>query len=270
MYIKYHKENFEITSFIQEMGSFASKISGNEHKDGILTLYFSDFITPQEQVDIGNIVEAHVGTPVSPLRIFRVLPMNEDPLIADFSILGFRKEAPYYDRGRKVSSRYMCVEEDEVIVEKIFKDIYDEDGYLKELEIKFNWYDENNQVALTKTEIAKRYHRSQAKTEMRRRRFRAMDFLEAEAEGTPLEPIMLAIKNFFYQEQLNWKNDGTTEFRDAILNVTDPTISAYLNILVPLTSMPHLSTEIKNSILFQIGHLSPAEFMTTTQPTPGS
>jgi len=59
------------------------------------------------------------------LKVHRELPLTMDPLISDFSILGFKKTAPHYDRGVKTKSEYLCPIDGDIIVEKIFTDIRD-------------------------------------------------------------------------------------------------------------------------------------------------
>ena len=202
------------------------------------------------------------------LRVFRVLPMNLDPLISDFTILGFRKIAPYYDRGIKYQADYKCADKDELIVTKKFTDIRDPiTGRLTDLQILFEYYCEDGTIGLTKTELAKSYNKAQAETEERKRRERAIDFLVSEARHTPLEPIMEAIINHFHEEQLRYKEKGGTIFADAIKAETDPTINGYLDILVPFTSDPdNFQIPIREATLYQLWDIDEATLVQSLVP----
>ena len=204
----------------------------------------------------------------SRLRVHRVLPMSQDPLISDFTILGFRKIAPYYDRGIKYKAEYKCADKDELIVEKIFTDIRDPvTGRLTDLQILFNYYCEDGTVGLSKTELAKSYNKAQAETEERKRRERSLDFLISEARHTPLEPIMNAIINHYHDEQLLYKEKGSSEFADALNSETDPTISSYLSIKVPFTADPlNYEVPIKEATLYQLRAIDEATLLTFVTP----
>lgn len=60
MYVKYVKQDFDVHQFNSEMVALSEKISGLQHKDGILTVYLSQTITPQEKVDLDVLVTNHV------------------------------------------------------------------------------------------------------------------------------------------------------------------------------------------------------------------
>jgi len=141
----------------------------------------------------------------SNLRIFRVLDPEVNPLIHDFTILGFRKMSPTYERGRKTSSLYM-------------------------LQVTFNWYDEENQITLTKTEIVKSFNKYEAQTEERKRRERQLDYMIASGKDTPIEPhIDTIFKHYSYQEQ-QYRTHGALDLAVDMKAETDPTILGILNI----------------------------------------
>ena len=166
----------------------------------------------------------------SNLRIFRVLDPEVNPLIHDFTILGFRKMSPTYERGRKTSSLYMCVNTDEIIIEKVFTDVRDELGNLTGLQVTFNWYDEENQITLTKTEIVKSFNKYEAQTEERKRRERQLDYMIASGKDTPIEPhIDTIFKHYSYQEQ-QYRTHGALDLAVDMKAETDPTILGILNI----------------------------------------
>ena len=197
------------------------------------------------------------------LRIYRVLPMSFDPLISDFTILGFRKIAPYYDRGIKYKAEYKCADKDELIVTKSFTDIRDPvTGRLTDLQILFEYYCEDGTVGLSKTEIAKSYNKAQAETEERKRRERSLDFLMSEARHTALEPIMDVVIEHYHTEQLLYKEKGSSQFADAMIAETDPTISAYLAIQVPFTSDPeNYTVSIIDATLYQLRAIDEATLL---------
>jgi len=271
MELQYNKEEFNSFQFNDSLPeNIKSKISGYKYVQSNLTVYLSAVLTEQEKQDLDQAIIDHVPVEEFPLRIYRAVSKNytHDYIMneVDFSILGFRKMSPYYDRGRKRSAEYWCADKDEIIVRKTFSDVLDENGKLIELKVLFEWFKENGEVGLSKTQIVERYSKSKARTVLRERRYRAMDFLESEAEGTPLEPIMEYLTTLFHNEIEKWKSHNSDVFKEALFNTTDPTAQAYLNIQVPLTSMPHLQTKIINSILFQINELTEQEFMATVTP----
>lgn len=192
------------------------------------------------------------------LRVHRVLPLGLDPLISDFTILGFRKISPSYDRGKKIKAEYKCVDKDELIVEKIFQDVRDEKGILTGLQITFNWYSEDNVVRASKTEIVKEFNKFEAETEERKRRYRQFDYLRASVKGTPNEPY-IGMLIHHYQLQIDaYKNDGLPDFNDAMLAETDPTISAILSAPIERNDGQGLTTVMK-SIQYQMGYITLAE-----------
>lgn len=220
------------------------------------------------KLEDGSIVELSIlDYDPKRLRVHRVLPETMDPLISDFTILGFRKVAPHYDRGRKIKAEYKCVDKDEVIVEKIFTDIRDSGtGRLTDIQVLFNWYCEDNTIGASKTESVKSFNKAQSETEERKRRERAIDFLVSEGKDTQIESIMDALFTHYYNVQQIFKEKGTSEFADAMNNETDATINNYLALRVPFTSDPSYTVPIKESILYQISALSEAALLATLQP----
>jgi len=203
--------------------------------------------------------------PAKQLRVFRSLDFDKDPLTSDFSILGFRKKAPHYDRGRKTKAEYHCAINDDMIVEKIFSDIL-ENGKLSKLQIEFRWFCEDGTIGLTKTEIVEDYSKAKAKTVLRERRERSIDFLISEGEDTPVEPIMNALISHYENVKDDYIKYGNDSFANAILNETDPTMNGYLDIRVPFTSDNNFNVPIRESILYQIGSLDEAGLLATLQP----
>ncbi len=228
----------------------------------------SDFDSNKKyKLEDGVITEVLIGEyDPTRLRVHRVLPLNMDPLISDFTILGFRKVAPHYDRGRKIKSEYKCVDKDELIVEKIFTDIRDSStGRLIALQVLFNWYAEDNTIQASKTEMVKLFNKAQSETEERKRRERAIDFLISEARYTPNEPYVTALM-LHYETQINhFKTKAAADFASALENETDPTILAILSARVPFASDPTYTVPIKESIQYQIGVLDETGLLATLE-----
>lgn len=180
------------------------------------------------------------------LRVFRSLEIGFNPLNHDFTILGFKKVSPKYEKGKKTKAEYKCPTFDEVIVDKVFKDIR-ENGVLKALEITFNWYNEEGEIGLTKKEIVKTYNIAEAETTERERRLKQIDYLVASAIGTPIESYVNDIFDHYYTQVEKYKSKGTKEFEDSINTENDATILNYLSIIVGANG-----ETVKDSILNQI------------------
>lgn len=260
----------------QDINQIASKIqlnpfNGNFIDDDTIQLYDDRGISINDAcveiwgVDFTDRYQPYVNP--NKLRIYRALNEDFDPLTSDFTILGFRKRAPHYDRGRKIRAEYHCAYNDELIVEKIFNDVKDPDtGRLIALQVTFNWYKEDNTIGLTKTEIVKELNKAQAETIERQRRERAIDFLISEARYTPNEPYVTMLM-LHYETQINhFKSKAADDFAEALQNETDPTISFILASRVPFASNPAFTVPIKESILYQIGSLDEAGLLATLEP----
>lgn len=159
---------------------------------------------------LGN--EVHKDT----LRVFRSLHESLNPLYTDFTVLGFRKVEPHYDRGRKVKSEYICATSDDLIVEKIFTDVLDENGVLVGLQIQFNWYTEGGEIGATKTEIAKTYNEWKSETVMRERREYQKDFLVREAKRSGAQQYMTMLLHYFDEEIEDYISTGDQAWENAV------------------------------------------------------
>lgn len=179
------------------------------------------------------------------LRVFRSLEIGFNPLNHDFTILGFKKVSPKYEKGRKTKAEYKCPVFDEIIVDKVFTDVR-ENGVLKSLEITFSWYNEEGAIGLTKTETVKVYNVVEAETTERERRLKQIDYLVASAVGTPIESYVNAIFDHYYTQVEKYKSKGTNEFENAI-NAENGEMLNYLNIVVGANG-----ETVKDSILNQI------------------
>lgn len=188
-------------------------------------------LNPEDIQALQTKVENHEGSPTPLLRVHRVMPLDSDPLITDFTILGFRKESPSYDRGRKTQSRYLCLSTTEEIVVKTFSDVRDVQGTLSGLQVEFKYYDESGAVALTKTEIVKNYNKYEAQTEERKRRERQLDYMIASGKNTPIEPYIDIIFGHYAIQEQQYRTHGSSHLADAIKNETDQNILGILGIM---------------------------------------
>ena len=266
-------EKFDLATFLDQIDGDTArpKIDACQYdadKEEV-TFHLNTTLTSEENAQMISALAAHSGVPEAQLRVFRKLPLDWDPKISDFTILGFRKVAPQYDRGRKAQAKYLDDENGDLIVEKIFSDIRNESGRLTDLQCKFNYYAEDGSIGMSKTEIIKSFNKSEAKTEERKRRERQMDYLLAEAEYTDAEPILDSIYSHYYDEQQRYKEDGADVLAEALNNETDTTIAFYLKIRVPLAVDPSFTIPIKEAILYQIGALDEAGLTAVMQPAIG-
>jgi hypothetical protein len=233
---------------IDETAIAVLKQSGIDIEAACQTLYGQSFIDryPKDQDE---------------LRIHRVLPIEMDPLIQDFTVIGLRKQSPLYEKGRKTKAFYRDPNNDDLVVEKIFSDVvgnhkilnatggFDEIPGITGLQVTFNWYKEDGTIGLTKTEIVKELTRHEAETMLRQRRERAMDYLLGGAKGTPIEPYMNTIFDHYYDSILKYKENGSSALADNINGEDNPAIIPLLNIQIP-QSVGLVS--VKQIILFEI------------------
>lgn len=259
MHLKYNKTNFNVSQFEKSIGILADKIAGYKHEQNNLIVYLSKVLSGEEKEQLDQAIIDHLPEQEYALRIYRVVSEEYDhdyiKSQVDFSLLGFRKMSPSYDRGKKTRALYKCINKDEIIVEKVFNDVRNQKGILSALSVTFNWYDENNEIALTKTEEVKQYNIFEAETEERKRRYRQFDYLRASVKGTPHEPYIAALINH-YQWQIDaYKNDGLYTLNTDMLNETDPMINAILN--APVARNDGLgATTVLKSIQYQIGTIT--------------
>lgn len=206
-----------------------------------------------ENLSVGYTDVTIYFTLTNELRIKKYIGDNTNPLISDFSIVGLNKVSPTYHRGIKKSAVYQDPSNGKKVVEKIFSDVLDQSQeHIIGLEVQFNWYDETDNIGLTKTEIVKSLNKAEEKTLLRNRRERQIDFLLAGAESTPIEPIVNALINHYSNEVDLYITHGVDNWETAINNESNTTILGYLNIEVPRTDNPGILITIKNSMLYQI------------------
>lgn len=200
------------------------------------------------------------------LRIWRILSPLVNPLKVDFTILGFRKISPNYDRGRKVKAEYRCIATGDLVIEKVFTDKIDiSTGRVSGLEITFNWYKQDGSIGITKTEEVKEYNRFESETLQRRRREKQLDYLVGSAKGTPIEPYVgVVFASFAVQEQKYITHASPDLAQDLSAAMQDDSpenaqLYSILNIDVPRNDSPTQTIKLGDSILYQIGAKTLAE-----------
>lgn len=204
------------------------------------------------------------------LRVHRVLNDWSDPLTSDFTILGFEKESPSYDRGRKTKAQYKDIATGEIVVEKIFSDVFHEtEDRVKALSVTFNFYSEDGSIGSTKTEEVKKYNKFESETLERGRRYRQFDYLRASVKGTAHEPYIAIITEYFKNSIEAYKDNGILTLNSEMINTltidlsTLPseqqqivgTVQQILNADFPRNDGEGISTVIK-FIQYQIGTIT--------------
>ena len=180
------------------------------------------------------------------LRIEEYLIPGADVENFDFSLLTtLRKKSPSFIKGRKVSAKYLS-EDGELVVEKLFSDVI-EDGHLTKLKMTINWYNDEDEIKLTKEQIVQEFNKVSAGKMLWKRRVAQMHYLEASAKGTPIESHVAYLFHRYRDEIAEYEFSGSVDFLVAIQNETDPTAVAYLNIVLDAAG-----TKVIDSITNQI------------------
>lgn len=243
--------------------STKNKIVSIEEKDKVI-INTSVELTPVEIQNIEDILTAHDGTPNSPLRVYRALSPNLNHLTSDFSILGFKKTSPRYDRGRKIEADYLSAVNDEIIVRKVFSDIRDQStNRLTGLKVLFEWYAEDNTVGDSKEETVKSYNEWEAQTEERKRRERQRDFLIGEGVRANASAYIDILFSYFDKQIQAYIQTGSKSWADAITNHVPKFINddpaqgpdaSHIDTQVYgiLEAKPENNLTIKEAILYQI------------------
>ena len=176
----------------------------------------------------------------------------------DFSMLGFRKKSKWV-KGRKTESEYVDPETDELIVKKTFTDVIENDEMVG-IDILFEWMDDQNNVADSKTQ---RVYMDMLETGelLRKRRQRAIDRLIVSAkmydkaladanisQPQTLEQTVGIIFDHYRTEMDKFIETGSDEWKNAMNSETDPQISGILGYV----ANPANNFTIKDSILFEI------------------
>lgn len=210
-------------------------------------------------------IQIHDGSEVeeTDLRVYRVLDTRLNHLVHDFTILGFRKVSPKYDRGRKIEAEYICAVTDDKVVKKIFSDVRNESGRLTQLQVEFQWFNELGEIGDSKIEIVKNYNEWEAQTEERKRRERQRDFLVGEADRAGAKAYLDMLFDYFKGQIDAYIETGSNAWEIAVKNhapkfVNDdpaqgPDASAIeTQIYGILEARPEGVFSIKEAILYQI------------------
>lgn len=142
---------------------------------------------------------------VENLRIYEILyDLDQMPTIEhfDFTTIGLTKESPLYEKGRKIEASYTN-DKNELVVKKVFYDNLDNNGVIKELGMRVAWYTKDGKEGLVKDQVIKKFNSAESKTLYRRRRQRAIDYLEASAEEKGVGWIIdLILESFKHELEL--------------------------------------------------------------------
>lgn len=225
-----------------------------------LKVYFVTEPAAAELTELSTLVTNHDATKYTDLRIYPYVADRRGEMIenVDFTTVGLTKASPWYDKGRKVSASYYTdISEAEEVVHKTFTDWYeDEDdgqggtvSVWKGLDMQFDWKDTAGDTKISKSEKKPLNTTEQGDMKSKRRR-RQISSLVERAKGTPAEPLVDAIFQHYAVQTAEYKELGTSVLEDAINAETDPTISAYLAIVVGMPGDPNAT--IKDSILYEI------------------
>lgn len=255
-YIRHDKDEVNVARLKEDLGDLNNHITGYKQEGHSLTVYLSHEVTEQQKDQIIDIIENHDGSPESPLRIFKFIDPDLDikrVKQTDFSIIGLEKETPSYARGIKTAAKYIDIDNDELVVEKIFQDEWSADLRKLTLRITVNWYNENGEIGLTKTEIARKYNEYETETVGRKRRYRQFDYLKASVRGTPYESFISDIVTRYNDEIRKYKEDALTVLSDAMSNEGDSYYRAILETEMPRNDDPTKTISVENAILYQMG-----------------
>ncbi|BAV39311.1 hypothetical protein BPT24_186 [Tenacibaculum phage pT24] len=160
----------------------------------------------------------------------------------DFTLLSeLTKVSPLYDKGRKIKSDY--INNGEIFVEKIFTDVIN-DSKLSGIEMTINWFNTDDSIGLTKTQIVKNFNPAERKTELRKRRTRVIDYLIASAEESGNGFVIdILLKKFKIEIELFIEN-GTQDFENALIfeSTNENSDVAFNNGSMDITYMMILNT----------------------------
>lgn len=192
------------------------------------------------------------------LKILRYLTPDETSIPVEhinFTTLGLIKASPQYVQGRKESTSYYADElQQDIVVKKTFSDRL-VDNKLIGLDISIDWYDERDEIALTKVDF-KPLNKAEAYYHIRKRRQSAIDYLIGNVSSTPLEPAINDIVSRYKTEIDLWIASGSNDFANRIINESEQPWVQYLD-YVDQDGKESLFPDgmtVRQIILFQIGY----------------
>lgn len=164
----------------------------------------------------------------------------------DFTLFGFHKKSTW-NKGRKQKTGYYDPQTDELIVQKTFTDIMENDVLIG-IEILFEWIGMNGEVAESKTQEV--YLDILESGELvRKRRQRAIDKLVLSTRAFPKIAYVLDTIFAHYKTEIEkFIATGSSVFKDAMENETDAEIKKLLNAI----ANPENNFTVKDSILYEI------------------
>lgn len=181
------------------------------------------------------------------MKISKYIKNNSyDIKTVDFTMLGFRKISTWI-KGRKVKTDYCDEITGDIVVQKLFNDIIEND-VLVGVEIVFNWIGEDDEIEDTKTQKA--YLDILEAGEMtRKRRQRAIDKLVLSTRAFPqIAYVLDTIFSHYKVEIEKFIATGSDVFRDAMENEENEEIKGLLNAI----ANPENNFTVKDSILYEI------------------
>lgn len=198
-----------------------------------------------------------------PIVNVRISPF-EDYVYKDFSILGFSKESPLYSLGRKTQASYYLL--DKLAVKKTFTDVM-ENGSLIAINCLFEFYNFKGELVDSKTEEVVKFSKDSAEEHMEKRRHRQFAYLRASVRGTPFEPYINIVFDYFKDGVDKYKESGNLQLVSDMEGLIAMDLSglpaeqaqaigqlqAILTTSVPRNDEPTLTIRVVDSIKYQMG-----------------
>jgi hypothetical protein len=194
------------------------------------------------------------------LKLFRTNPQLQnlsalDIMSIDFTILnGIVCGEPTYEKGvKKTAPYYIDEKQSQLAILKSFEDVI-ENGFLKAIRMKIEWFDEHNNPGLSK-QVFIPLSTSEASNILIGRRKRQINYLQEAGVRLGVKQYIDLLFNHYsaylvQKKTLNLLNNyienGSNEFESAINSETNDTIKTILN-----TKLPDDNT-VKDAILNQI------------------
>lgn len=190
-------------------------------------------------------------------NIFRFLhsPIAEPEFLAnvEIGILGLTKKPWLYERGKKTTRDYLD-SDDNLVCQIRCEYIEDDLGHITNVNKFIDFYTNEGTVGMTK-DVSKEYTSRELKKLNREVRQNQIDHLEAVGEEAPaVAPILNAIFDHYESDVDSYILRNGTGFEDAIRDEANPTITAYLNIVVEPAEVREddIDLTIRGGILYQI------------------
>lgn len=160
--------------------------------------------------------------------IWNYLPKDQNPFYQDFTHLGLTKESPTYDRGYKVSARYLAADGKPVVQKDFIRVIGDRvrniggqnvtvPNSLLRIDGNFKWLDSAGNVAFSKVETMKTYSVEEEANRQYKENHAAINWLKGRAKGTLIEPALTLLFARYNAELNKWYEENTPALSAAIL-----------------------------------------------------